>query len=126
MSGSDGPARGSADGDWRAQINWPQVRRLVVLHILYWAFGAVQVALYWAGMLAGPARTVLGIADYLAWAVLLVLLGRLIVRPLHGRGSAYMVDPRGFLILAAFMASLVAYIGLLGLIDMGTIMLFVK
>lgn len=46
---------------------------------------------------------------------------RVVARARYYQGSAHAVSPRTFLILVAFMASLCAYILLLGLIDMDTI-----
>jgi hypothetical protein len=115
------PAERDPNYDWRIEVNWPHVRRLVRLHGLYWGFGAAQAALYLAGMLVGATRTLVGVVDYLAWAALLVLLARVVARARFYRGSAHVVSPRTFLILVAFMASLCAYILLLSLIDMDTI-----
>ena len=115
------PAERDPNYDWRTEVNWPHVRRLVLWHGLYWAFGAAQAALYLAGMLVGAIRTLVGVVDYLAWAALLVLLMRVVARARYYQGSAHVVSPRTFLIVVAFMASLCAYILLLSLIDMDTI-----
>jgi hypothetical protein len=115
------PAERDPDYDWRTEVNWPHVRRLMRLHGLYWASGAAQAVLYWAGLLEGATRTLLGIADYLAWAALLVLLAPIVARVRYRSGSAHVVSPRTFLILVAFMASLFAYILLLDLIGLDTI-----
>lgn len=115
------PAERDLNYDWRTEVNWPHVRRLIRLHGLYWAFGAAQAALYQAGILVGTTRTLVGVVDYFAWAALAVLLVRVVARPRYYQGSAHVVSPRTFLILVAFMASLFAYILLLSLIDMDTI-----
>ena len=115
------PAERDPNYDWRTEVNWPLVRRLILLHGLYWVFGAAQVALYQAGMLAGATRSIVGVVDYLTWAVLLVLLFRIVVRPRYFRGSAHLVSPQTFVILVGFIASLCAYIVLLSQIDMDTI-----
>ena len=115
------PAERDPDYDWRTEVNWPHVRRLILLHLLYWALGAAQAALYRAGLLTGATRTVLGIADYLAWAALLILLAPLVKRARYESGANTVVSWRTFLILIAFIASLCAYILLLDLIGMGTI-----
>jgi len=115
------PAERDPDYDWRSEVNWPHVRRLILLHGLYWALGAAQVVLYRAGLLEGATRTVLGIADYLAWAVLLFLLAPIVARARYQRGPDMVVSWRTFLILIAFIASLCAYILLLDLIGMDTI-----
>ena len=118
------PADRDPHYDWRSEVNWPHVRRLIRLHCLYWAFGGAQVALYHAGLLVGTFRTLLGVADYLAWAVLCVLLAGVVARARYHQGSNQIVSPRTFLILFACIASLCAYIGLLSLIGMDTIELF--
>lgn len=115
------PAERDPNYDWRTEVNWLHVWRLIRLHGLYWAFGAAQAALYQAGMLVGATRTLVGVVDYLAWATLAVLLFRVVARERYHRGSAHVVSPRTCLILVAFMASLCAYILLLSLIDMDTI-----
>ena len=115
------PAERDPIYDWRTEVNWHLVRRLILLHGLYWLFGAAQVALYQAGMLTGATRTLVGVVDYLAWAVLAVLLFRIVARARYYRGSAHVVSPRTFLILVGFVASLFAYVVLLNLIDMDTI-----
>lgn len=115
------PAERDPDYDWRTEVNWPHVRRLILLHGLYWAFGAFQAVLYRAGLLGGATRTLFGVADYLAWAVLLILLAPIVARARYRSGSAHIVSPRTFLILIAFIASLCAYILLLTLIGMDTI-----
>ena len=115
------PAGRDPDYDWRTEVNWPHVRRLILLHGLYWTSGAAQAALYRAGLLTGATRTVLGIADYLAWAALLILLAPLVKRARYRSGANTVVSWRTFLILAGFIASLCAYILLLDLIGMGTI-----
>jgi hypothetical protein len=115
------PAERDPNYDWRTEVDWHHVRRLIPLHGLYWAFGAVQAALYQAGMLAGTFRTLIGVVDYLAWAALAVLSMRVVARARYHRGSAHVVSPRTFLVLLAFMASLCTYILLLHLIDMDTI-----
>jgi hypothetical protein len=118
------PAERDPDYDWRTEVNWPHVRRLIALHGAYWAFGAVQAALYRAGLLTGATRTLFGLADYLAWAVLLVLLFRIVRRARYHRGGNTVVSGRTFLILIAFMVSLFAYIVLLDAIGLDTIELF--
>ena len=115
------PAERDPDYDWRGEVDWPHVRLLIRLHGLYWAFGAAQGVLYWAGLLDGIPRTLLGIADYLAWAVLLILLAPLVRRPRYQRGGDTVVSWRTFLVLLAFIASLCAYLLLLDRIGMGTI-----
>ncbi len=115
------PAGRDPNYDWRTEVNWPHVRRLILFHGLYWVFGAAQVALYQAGMLVGATRTLVGVVDYLAWAVLAVLLFRIVARARYYRGSAHVVSPRTFLILVGFVASLFAYVVLLNQIDMDTI-----
>jgi hypothetical protein len=121
MSEPVDPAERDPSYDWRSEVNWPHVRRLIRWHALYWAFGATQAALYWAGMLVGVTRTLIGVADYLAWAVLLVMSFRVISRPRGSQGSAYMVSPRTFLVLGAFLVSLCAFIVLLSLIGLDTV-----
>jgi hypothetical protein len=123
MSDPIDPAGHGPDYDWRSEVNWPLVHRLIRWHSLFWAFGAAQLVLYWAGRLVGVARTLIGVADYLIWAVLLVMSMRLVARPRYARGSSHMVSPRTFLILIAFIASLGAYIVLLALIGLGTVKL---
>lgn len=115
------PAERDPNYDWRTEVDWRNVRRLIPLHGLYWAFGAAQAALYQAGMLAGTFRTLIGVVDYLAWAALAVLSMRVVARARYRRGSAHVVSPRTFLVLLAFMASLFTYILLRHLIDMDTI-----
>ena len=44
------PAERDPDYDWRSEVDWPHVRRLILLHGLYWALGAAQVALYRAAL----------------------------------------------------------------------------
>jgi hypothetical protein len=117
------PARREPNDDWRTEVHWPRVRRLILLHALYWTFGAAQAALYQAGMLVGATRTLAGIVDYAAWGALAVLGMRIVARTRSSRGSAHRVSPPTFLILVGFMASLCAYIVLLSLIDMDTITL---
>ena len=124
MSDPVDPAAHDPSYDWRTEINWPRVRRLILLHGLYWAFGAVQAVLYHAGLLEGATRTLFGIADYLAWAALLVLLFRIVRRARYHRDGNTVVSGRTFLILVAFMASLFAYIVLLDRIGLDTIELF--
>ena len=118
------PAERDPHYDWRREVDWPHVRRLIRLHGLYWAFGAAQGVLYGAGLLEGAARTLLGVADYLAWAALLVLSFRIVARPRYERGGDTVVSWRTFLVLLGFIASLCAYLLLLDLIGMGTIELF--
>jgi len=115
------PDTPDAEHDWRRELDWPLVRRLVRLHGLYWAYGALLAALYYAGVLTGATRTVLGLAVYLGGGALLVLSMRIVARPRRVRGGRHFVSGRTFLILLAFMASLFAYVGLLELIDLGTI-----
>jgi hypothetical protein len=117
------PAKREPNDDWRTEIHWPRVRRLILLHALYWTFGAAQAVLYQAGILVGTTRTLAGIVDYATWGVLAVLGMRIVARTRCSRGSAHRVSPPTFLILVGFMASLGAYIVLLSLIDMGTILL---
>ncbi len=118
------PTERDPNYDWRTEVNWPHVRRLILLHGLYWLFGAAQVALFQVGMLTGATRTLVGVIDYLAWAVLAVLLFRIVAQARHIRGSVHLVSPRTFLILVGFITSLCAYVVLLSLIDMDTIYLF--
>ena len=114
------PAERDPNYDWRTEVDWPHVRRLILLHALYWAFGAAQATL--SGRHAGRRHQDAGRRRrYLAWAALAVLLVRAVARARYYRGSAHVVSPRTFLILVAFMASLCAYILLLSLIDMDTI-----
>ncbi len=115
------PAERDPIYDWRTEVNWHLVRRLILLHGLYWLFGAAQVALYQAGMLTGATRTLVGVVDYLAWAVLAVLLFRIVAQARHIRGSVHLVSPQTFLIWVGFIASLCAYVVLLSQIDMDTI-----
>ncbi len=115
------PADRDPDYDWRREVDWPHVRRLLLLHGIYWAFGAVQVALYLAGLLDGAVRMVLGIAAYIAWAVLLFLSFRIVARARYQRGGDTVVSWRTFLVLCAFIASLCAYLLLLDAIGLDTI-----
>jgi len=92
-----------------------------VLHGIYWGSGVAQLEIYWAGGLAGMSRTLIGVADYLGWAVLLVLSFRIVARTRPGPDSAGRVNGPTFLILVAFLASLCAYILLLDQIGLDTI-----
>lgn len=121
MSDSADPASRDPDYDWRTEVNWPHVRRLMVLHAIYWGFGVAQVVLYWAGLLTGGVRTLIGIIDYLVWAALLVLSFGVVARTRTGPDSAGNVSGPTFLILFAFVASLCAYIVLLSVIGLDTI-----
>jgi hypothetical protein len=122
MPGDD-PAKQDESHDWRSEVDWPHARRMIRWHALYWAFGALQALLYLAGWLTGVARVLIGAADYLAWAALLVMLWRVVPRPRARVGSAYAVSGRAFLLLIGFMASLAAYLVLLALIGLGTMRL---
>lgn len=62
MSESIDRAGRNPDQDWRTVVDWPRVRRLHLLHGMFWAFGAAQAALYAAGLLAGTSRTLIGAA----------------------------------------------------------------
>ena len=110
--------------DWRTEVNWPRVRMLALMHGFYWMFGAAMAGLYWVDLLVGPLRTILGIIGYIIWFLLILSLAGVVTRPRQVRGSAHMVSPQTFIILLSFMASLAAYTLLLGLIDLGTIILF--
>jgi hypothetical protein len=105
-------------------VNWPRVRRLIFLHGFYWAFGALQIALYRAGLLVGMTRTFAGLLDYVFWAILLVMLFPIISRVRYTQGSNHFVSGPTFLILIAFMGSLFAFILLLSFIGLDTVMLF--
>lgn len=115
------PAESDPDYDWRGEVDWLHVRRLIRLHGLYWILGLTLLALYYAGALVGVTRTLLGVLAYLGWAALLIALSPLIKRGRYSAGSALVVSLPTFLILIAFMASLLAYIALLHFIGMDTI-----
>lgn len=122
------PAKHKPGHDWRSEVNWPYFRRLIALHGLFWAFNAGLVVLFLADMLVGPIRTLLGTLGYLAWGALLMLSFRVVAgarnvpRP-RRRAATHMVSLPTFLILIAFVASLVAYIPFLIQIDLDTIWL---
>lgn len=118
------PTENDPDYDWRGEVDWPHVHRLIRLHGLYWAYGLTLLTLYYTEILIGATRTVLGVLAYLGWAALLIALAPLVKRGRYGAGSASVVSLPTFLILIAFMASLLAYIALLHLIGMDTIELF--
>ncbi|MGY9107512.1 MAG: hypothetical protein ACKVG0_13505 [Alphaproteobacteria bacterium] len=118
------PAQDNPDYDWRAEVNWPRVRRLIFLHGFYWAFGALQIVLYRAGLLVGMTRTFAGLLDYVFWAILLVMLFPIVSRVRYMQGANHVVSAPTFLILIAFMGSLVAFILLLSFIGLDTVMLF--
>lgn len=118
------PARDNPDYDWRAEVNWPHVKRLALLHGFYWAFGAAQIGLYKANLLEGLTKTLIGLLDYAIWAILLVWLFPIVSRVRYYEGANHVVSGPTFLILFLFMGSLFAYILLLDFVDLDTIELF--
>lgn len=112
--------------DWRGEIDWRRLRRVVALHAAVWVYGAVLAALYLLSQLHGPLRTALGIFGYLCVAVAMIS-GFTVLRrdrpprreDAHSEGTT--VSMRSFMLLFAFVLSACGFILLLALLGMGTI-----
>lgn len=121
MSRKFDPAKENPDYDWRSEVDWPRLNRLIRLHLSFWILGGIELALFRFGALVGTTRTLLGLADYLIWGVLLVMLFPVVSKPRYHDGSNQMVSGPTFLILVALMGSLVGFVFLLNFIDLDTV-----
>lgn len=112
--------------DWRDEIDWRRLRRVLALHAAMWVYGAVLAALYLLQQLDGPLRTALGAFAYLCVAAAMIsgfTLPRRNRPPrpedTHSEGTT--VSLQTFLLLFAFILSACGFILLLTLLGMGTI-----
>ena len=110
--------------DWRNEVNWLYVRRLLRAHLIMWVFGFVLTLLSTFGMLDGTTRKLLGILALLVFAA--SLLGAF---PIFGKtrqedheGPVYSFQV--FLIFFGFLLSSGGYMWLLSSIGLDSIKLW--
>lgn len=110
---------------WRKEIDWRYLRLVAWGHLALWIYGAVLAGLHITGLLDGALRDGLALGAFVGLAACLLLIFKIIRYEKNPseklKPGPVRVSSQTFLVMAAFLVSVCAFVLLLSIIGLNAV-----